>query len=564
MKVCQRLAEEYVKKQKEAEEEARRQEALAEANSRGNEAAAGKDGPNRFTMNTDKSWYFYNSQAKAAGKTEFQRRWGARKNEDDWRRRNKNTFSFDDNTDDTDQDDADAEGLPTDSVSAEEKQKLEAQQDPTKPEYYLKDIPVTEQEKINANDIIQEGLYNIGVILKDKLEDFAEARRTFQELDTRYPDNIYRLDAYYNLYLMDVRSHDRAAAEKYRLLIVQDFPDSPYGQAMKDPAYLDNLLRMEQVQEQKYEQAYQAYLDNDNATVHALTAEMEKDYPLSKVLPKFVFIDALSYVTDKNEDKFKERLTELLQKWPDTDMTQMASGMLGYLKAGRKLNSGGANTRGMLWETRLTTDSVAATLPDGTPANFDLDPSKPQLLVLAFPLDSVSPNQLLFDVARHNFSTFTVKDFDLEQMNFGNVGLLIVKGFANMKELTHYRTVLARDDNFSLPPQVRPVMISVANFDLLLREGRSFEEYFRFEQEAAIREKEKLEHPDTELSSDQEDTTAPESESESEKEPEAAPDSEPSSEAPLSESEEPATETTLPEEEPQEEAEPEEEMPTKS
>lgn len=492
--VCERLAQEYVKKQKEAEEEARRQEALAQAEAHGS-PVSDKNGPTQFTMNTDKSWYFYNAQAKAAGKTEFQRRWGSRKNEDDWRRRNKNSFSFDETGSDVAAGDDEAGTAPNDSISEEEKQALAAAQDPSKPEYYLKDIPHTEQEKIQAADIIREGLYNIGIILKDKLEDFAEARRTFLELNSRYPDNIYRLDSYYNLYLMAVRQGRTADAEKYRQMIVDDFPESPYGQAMKDPAYFDNLRRMEQVQEDNYERAYQAYLDNDNATVHALTAEMEKDYPLSKVLPKFVFIDALSYVTDKDDIKFKERLTELLQKWPDTDMTSMASDMLKYLKAGRKLNSGGGNTRGMLWETRLTTDSVAATLPDGTPANFDLDPGKPQLLVLAFPLDSVSPNQLLFDVARHNFSTFTVKDFDLEQMNFGNVGLLVIKGFANMKELEHYRTVLARDDNFSLPAQVRPIMISAANFELLLREGRSFEEYFRFEQDATIRQKEKLEHP---------------------------------------------------------------------
>lgn len=536
MKVCQRLAAEYEKKQKEAEEEARRQAALAEANALGNQAAMGKDSPTQFTMNSDKSWYFYNTQTKNAGKTEFQRRWGARKNEDDWRRRNKNTFSFDSDIDDTDDDETSAEGLANDSVSEEQKQVLAAQQDPTKPEYYLKDIPKTEQEKITANDIIQEGLYNMGVILKDKLEDFDEARRTFTELDTRYPDNIYRLDAYYNLYLMDVRQNRTAQAEHYRNLIVTDFPDSPYGQAMKDPAYFDNLRRMDQVQEQMYEQAYQAYLNDDNARVHALTAEMERDYPLSKILPNFVFIDALSYVTDRDNDKFKERLTELLQKWPDTDMTTMASDMLGYLKAGRKLNAGGGNTRGMLWETRLTTDSVSALSPDGTPANFDLDPNKPQLLVLAFPLDSISPNQLLFDVARHNFSTFTVKDFDLEQMNFGNVGLLIIKGFANVKEVEHYRSVLARNDNFSLPSDVRPIMISVANFETLLREGRSFEDYFRFEQDAAIREKEKLENPDPD--SETEVEAEPENEENVENEAETGNEAEESEEAEPSENEE--------------------------
>lgn len=494
MKVAERLAKEYEKRKKEEEEAAKREAYLADQAAQGNANNNAASTPN-FSLNNDKSWYFYNAQTKAAGKTEFQRRWGSRKLEDDWRRRNKNTFSFD-NDEETEESAEGAETAANDSISPEEQKKLEAAADPANPEYYLKDIPKTEEELVNCNDIIQEGMYNMGVILKDKLEDYKDARRVFTELDTRYPDNVYRLDAYYNMYLMDVRDNDVSGAESYRQKIINDFPESPYGQAMTDPNYFDNLRRMDQVQEQMYERAYQAYLNNDNSGVHRMTKEMEETYPLSKVLPKFVFIDALSYVTDKDEDRFKERLQELLQKWPDTDMTSMASDMLSYLKAGRKLNSGGANTRGMLWETRLTNNAEGEVNPDGTPANFDLDPNKPQLLVLAFPLDSIHPNQLLFDVARHNFSSFVVKDFDLEQMNFGNVGLLIIKGFANMKELEHYRSVMARDDNFNLPSCVRPIMISAANFDLLLREGRSFEEYFRYEEEATIKEKEKLENPD--------------------------------------------------------------------
>ncbi len=81
-------------------------------------------------------------------------------------------------------------------------------------------------------------------------------------------------------------------------------------------------------------------------------------------------------------------------------------------------------------------------------------------------------------------------------MNFGNVGLLIIKGFANVKEVEHYRSVLARYSGFKLPACVRPIMISVDNFQKLLNEGRSFEDYFRAEQEAVIKEKERLENPD--------------------------------------------------------------------
>ncbi len=491
-KVCQKIVDELKERERKAAEDAAREEYLAQQQGVDDNIKR-NDAPTTGIMNnTDKSWYFYNTMTKNQGKTEFVRRWGARKNEDDWRRRNKTTYSLDE-PEETEEDSEGSEGLPNDTTAMTDDQKKEkaaqeAASDPHNVEYYLAQIPKTPEEIKVCNDVIQEGLYNMGLILKDKLDDFPASRREFNRLLERYPDNIYRLDVYYNMYLMAVRTGDKAQAEKWRALILSDFPDSPYGQAMLDPNYFENLRRMNQVQEEKYQNAYDAYLQNANSRVHELTGEMERDFPLSKILPKFVFIDALSYLTEDNVPKFKERLEYLLEKWPDTDMTPMAGSIVKGLRQGRQPNKGMTNQRGMLWTMRLSNDSVG-TNPDGTPANFERDPNSPQYLVLAFPKDSVNANQLLYDVARFNFSSFVVRDFDLEPMSFGNVGLLIIKGFGNVKQLEHYRNVMA-EKHFELPDGVRPIMISKPNFELLLREGRSFEEYFRYEEEKTVAETE--------------------------------------------------------------------------
>lgn len=489
--VAQRIVDNLNKREKEAEEAAKREEYLA--NQEGNTPGISNSASSApsFSMNTDKSWYFYNTMAKNAGKTEFQRRWGARKLEDDWRRRNKSSFSFDDGDDESLADNNDSipasasDSIPQDS--GEGKLLADKENDPHNVEYYLKQIPSTPEEIMTANDVVQEGLYNMAVILKDKLEDYPAARREFERLDARYPDNIYRLDAYYNLYLMAMREGDTTQGEKWRQKILADFPDSPYGKAMRDPQYFDNLRRMNSIQEEIYGEAYAAYLADNNVEVHALTSEMERDYPLSPILPKFVFIDALSYLTEGDNTKFQERLEELLRKWPDTDMTDMASAIVRKLNAGYRPNSGGTNARGMIWETRLT-DSELPLDEEGNPANFTDAPDSPHYMVFAFPRNEVNANELLYDVARFNFSSFVVRDFDLEPMGFSNVGLLVVNGFRNLREAEHYRTVMERG-GLALPPDVRPIIISKDNFELLLREGRSFEDYFRFQQE----EKENIE-----------------------------------------------------------------------
>lgn len=483
-KIIQKIIADLKEQEKRQADEAQREEYLAQQNAQGNKLNNNQsNAPTEFNINNDDSWYFYNTVTKNSGKTAFAQQWGNRKLEDNWRRRNKNTFSLDENALSDDENLAlnDSTGnVAGDSVQVDQKA-LERANDPHFEEYYFKQIPKTDEEKQNCHNIIQEGLYNMGVILKDKLEDLPAAEYEFEQLLSRYPDNTYRLDTYYNLYLLHMRAGNYTSAEKYRLLVVTEFPESKYGMALQDPNYLENLKNMNRVEQQLYDDAYTAYLNNNNTAVHAAYRNMMDTYPLSKIMPKFMFLDALAYVTEGNGEKFKTTLREMLERYPDTDITPMASSMVKQLQQGRKINGGnGKNVRGMIWSTRLTNDStsMADLEKEMTPFGEDLD--KPQLFILVYSTDSVSSNELLYRVARHNFSAFVVKDFDLEQMNFGNLGLLIVKGFINYRDVSHYRTVFEQDAELMLPEQVHPVIISENNFNLLLNEGRTFEEYFRY------------------------------------------------------------------------------------
>ncbi|MDE6831828.1 MAG: tetratricopeptide repeat protein, partial [Muribaculaceae bacterium] len=297
--IIDRIIDELNKKEKEEAEEAAREEFLANQNANGSQLNS-SNAPASYTANTSDSWYFYNPSTVSAGKTEFQRRWGSRKLEDDWRRRNKAAFSFDDFNESSDSDDgSDDDTSDTDSSSKdageepvdEEKAKREA--DPHFPEYYLKSIPTDSTSRALSHDLIREGLFNMGVILKDKMEDYPAAREQFIALNTRYPDNINRLDAYFNMYLMYARENDIAGMERYRNLIISDFPDSKQGIALKDPDYIDNLRKMESEQNILYDRALEAYLDNRNADVHAAYDSVAVRNPMSQLIQRLMFLHAL-------------------------------------------------------------------------------------------------------------------------------------------------------------------------------------------------------------------------------------------------------------------------------
>ena len=492
--VIAQIIEDLKKKEKEEKEAAEREEYLAQQNAKGSQIRDKGNSPAQYTMNTDNSWYFYNNSIKQAGKTQFQKLWGSRKLEDNWRRHNKSTFSFND-------EEADSVMMAlADSVMIDENgdtikvdiEALKRAEDPHFEEFYLKQIPKTEEDIMAAHEIIQEGLYNMGIILKDKMEDYSAAAYEFKQLLENYPDNTYRLDVFYNMYMMYMRNGQEADAEPYRDSILINFPESKYGMAMQDPNYLENLKNMNHDQENMYEAAYANYLANNHSAVHEAYAEMMRKYPLSKIMPKFMFIDALSYLTEKDHDKFKETLKDMLQRYPQTDITPVASDIVKQLNQGRRLEGGGSNMRGMLWSTRLSNDTTPQAL-ERTFTPFAEDNDKPQVFILLYPMDSVNSNLLLYEVARHNFNSFKVKDYDIEQMTFGSLGLLVVKGLDNFKEATNYRTLFEQDQTIRIPRQVHYVIISVDNFNLLLNEGRTFEDYFHY-----LEEKNDKEHSDLE------------------------------------------------------------------
>ena len=343
--IIKKIIDELKKKEKEEEENAKREAYMAEQDAKGSLIKDNQNAPSNYTMNTDNSWYFYNAGTKNAGKTQFQKLWGSRKLEDNWRRHNKMTFSFND-------EEADSALLAmADSMTVDENgdsvkvdlEALKRAEDPHFEEYYLKQIPKTEEEIQSAHEIIQEGLYNMGIILKDKMEDYNASAYEFNQLLERYPDNTYRLDVFYNMYMMYMRNGQIADAQPYRDSILTEFADSKYGQAMQDPNYIENLKNMNKDQEAMYEAAYANYLADNHNAVHDAYAEMMRKYPLSKIMPKFMFIDALSYLTEKNHDKFKETLKDMLQRYPETDITPVASEIVKHLNQGRRLEGGSSN-----------------------------------------------------------------------------------------------------------------------------------------------------------------------------------------------------------------------------
>lgn len=502
MKLIEKKIEEIKEQERLLEEEMARQEYLANQSAMnsafGQSTMGGAQAPTGPAMQIggrSTSWYFYNKTTVATGKTDFQRKWGKRKLEDDWRRINKAAFSMSD-FEEYDYEAEEVAELLADSLQQESAlaDSLNVPVTDTKdPQYYLQQLPRTPEDIALSDELIVDGLYNMGVILKNDLEDFEAAKAVFDRLMSQYPENGYMLETYYNIYLMNMIAKESVIAEEYRQKILSEYPESKYAQAMKDPNYLENIRQMDLVQDSLYRQVYESFTAGLNDEIHQQYDSFVEKYPLSKLMPKFMLVNALAYVNEGDIDNFKVVLKELLQNYPEEDVTPLATAMLKGLTEGREVVS--AIGTHDIFKIRMGVGGVAT---DSTDQKIELPPfvwdkSAPHEMLLVFPTDSIDANQILFMVARYNFTSFYIKDFDLSITTTDGVGMLRISGFDSLRELTLYRKKIESVDGIELPEGVKIVMISSDNYKILMQ-GNTFENYFEFWESSMAAEAAELEN----------------------------------------------------------------------
>ncbi|MDR2473032.1 MAG: hypothetical protein LBD53_05625 [Tannerella sp.] len=477
--VIDKIIEQVKEDEKRAKEEAEKEEYLAQQNAMGsnlNPRANNAMPPVGGGLDAG-AFYFYNMQVVNQGKTQFQTKWGKRTLEDNWRRRNKKTELLMSDEEIMAQSPADSLELPSDSLQAAVDSLAS---DPLSREYYLQQIPLTPEDLEASNKIIEDGLYNMGMVYKDKLEDKTLTVNTFETLDRRFPDNIYRLDYYYQVYIMALMFEDTELAASYRQKIINDFPESDYAIAVSDPDYVRNMRLLNIIPDSLYQITYSRYLADDTAAVRANYNTVSTKFPLSELMPKYMFINALSYVQSGDALRFKDELTALTEKYPNVDVTELASEILKNLLRGRVLVAGGGFTP-MTWNFRFGSDNDNAIAENAAAQQFKPEKDEPFLLAIVYPTGSIERNKLLYAVAAYNFANFKIKTFDFGFEETSVVSIMTISGFSNFDEVMQYYTMIYSDNGYArtVDNAVSFFPISTTNYDFLIH-GKTLEEYITF------------------------------------------------------------------------------------
>jgi len=476
LEAIDRVIEALKKKEKEERDkqrEAEVEQAQQKAGAVGNRNQTTPMQQNNATMK-DGQWYFYNPMAVNQGKQAFQRQWGKRENADNWQRINQTVVSLD--SDAAEQAMADSLGMYNDSIDA---QTADAQadtlaNDPHNREYYLAQIPFTEEQVEASNLIIMDGLYNSGVIFKDKLDNLSLAEKQLLRLTTQYPTYAQMDQAWYHLFLLYSRRGDTATADNCLSHLKADYPESDWTILLSDPYFAENQRFGEHIEDSLYAATYDAFKQDRHDVIAANARLSEERFPLGENRPKFLFIDGLSHLNQGDAKGCVDKLKTVVEKYPQSEVAEMAGMIVKGVQEGRQLY-GGKFDLDDIWSRRDITLEQDSTKADTLSAERDV----PFFFILVYQPDSLDShiengryvdgeNQLLYEMARFNFSNFLVRNFDLNIERQPGISRLTISGFLNYDEARQYAHQLyAAKELAPLLKRCRSIIINEHNMGLI-------------------------------------------------------------------------------------------------
>jgi len=471
-KAIDRVIQELIRKEK--EEKRKQQEAEAEQQL---QQSGGSNLPQTQTQTTARPttpvsqqsnvWYFYNPQAVSQGKQRFEQQWGKRPNADNWQRSNLTVLKLDQDEEQQEEQETGLDGTEsTDSITSSQQADSVATEasDPHTREYYLAQIPFTEEQKQASDAIIMESLLKAGIILKDKLDNLTLSHRMLYRLVTQYPDYEHNDEAWYHLYLIYARQGKWDEAEMALARMKESHAESQWTILLSDPYYAENQRFGQHIEDSLYAATYQAFREERYKEVETNVRLSAERFPNGQNRAKFLFIEGLSLLNNQRADSCVARMRQIVEQYPESEVSEMAGQIVKGVQQGRRL-VGSRMTADDIWRQRQNLEN-----PNDSTAMDTLSTVRDTryTFILAYSPDSVNQNQLLYDIAKYNFTSYLVRNFDINIDTDGAISRMMVSGFRSYDEALQYAHQLFANIQMSQRlAGCRRIIISDENLPLL-------------------------------------------------------------------------------------------------
>lgn len=351
------------------------------------------------------NFFAYNPIAMNQGKVEFRRVWGERILEDNWRRSLR----------------SDA-GLSAGDIVADviEEEELVSEEEIRE---ILKDIPRNTTQIASAEKRIQNALFQLGVLFRERLRNYPKSIEVLTRLTNDYPQYERRDEALFYLYLSHLEMQQLEASRAVLAEMRQKYPDSKFTKLATDPEYAAVLKDKEDTIEKYYDRTFEYFENGDYATVLEMIEKKDKLYRRNKTYAaKFALLNAISLGSIKGKQDYIDALQQLIRSYPQTPEKTRAKEILRFLKGDQ--------------------DAFDEILYDEASQAFEDAPEKLHyVFVVTYGLDQKSFDNTKVEILNYNkkfhrFDNLKISNIFLNQQNKARI--ILIRSFDNKEKAMKY------------------------------------------------------------------------------------------------------------------------------
>lgn len=423
-----------------------------EKNQTGNSGINRVDNSDYQSPDGSGSWYFYNQQAVGQGQLEFQRIWGNRPLENNWRRSLKQNIGIGPTAEVISEEDMD------DPNKGAAQPELKSSRD-TEVEKLMATIPFEEEAKDKAILEIQDAYFKLGSIYRFGLEQIQEAIASYETLLQRYPQTKHRIDALYALYTL-YQPINQGKAEEFKQTIIDEFPETIMAKTLINPNYLQEKAERNRALQLLYAEAYEAYesgeyLVADQKLRAALGSFEDVDF-----LPTVELLAAILKAKTESIISYENALNDFISKYPEEPQSVYAKTLLAAIDPAKEERLGNLNNA------------------------FSEDFQQIHLVAFTFSLESFETDSLKAEVDRFNTENFKTTLFSgFAGFNpTDKIGVIFVNSFKVKSAAESYRNLLEKELNklgLEADSNFHNFAISQDNFTQLFQ-NKALDQYLEF------------------------------------------------------------------------------------
>ncbi|WCC42355.1 hypothetical protein PJJ26_13125 [Tenacibaculum finnmarkense] len=266
------------------------------------------------TASNKGKWYFYNTQVLAFGKANFQKVWGTRPLEDNWRLSDKSTSNIQED----------------EAVLTESKVNLRYELST-----YLNEIPSDKKIITSLIESRNDALYQLGLIYKEQFKNNNLAIKNLtraQKEQLKKQDTSLELPISYHLYQLYRLENNVAKAGYYKNIILTKYAPTTFAEIIRNPTKKVTANKKEDILLNRYKEIYYLYKENKFEQVIKEIETVSLTVKESILIPKFLFLKALAIGKQKNKEAYIKALEFIAIRYADKPEGVKAIEILDKLK----------------------------------------------------------------------------------------------------------------------------------------------------------------------------------------------------------------------------------------